>query len=93
MPGMLHLLGRLDVGALEFSLSELTRRHEILRTRLLERDGEPLQLVEPVVEVPFEVDDLRALPPEQRDARAKELSEQRRPDPSISRGPRSCARA
>jgi amino acid adenylation domain-containing protein len=73
MPGTLHLLGRLDVGALEFSLSELMRRHEILRTHLLERDGEPVQLIEPVVEVPFEVDDLRALPLGQREARAEEL--------------------
>ncbi|WNG33627.1 amino acid adenylation domain-containing protein [Archangium violaceum] len=73
MPGTLHLLGRLDVGALEFSLSELMRRHEILRTRLLEQDGEPVQLVEPAVKVPFQADDLRALPPEQRKARAEEL--------------------
>ncbi|SEM69381.1 amino acid adenylation domain-containing protein [Stigmatella aurantiaca] len=72
MPGTLHLLGRLDAAALEFSLSELTRRHEILRTRLLERAGEPVQLIEPSVELPFEVEDLRALPPGQREDRAAE---------------------
>lgn len=93
MPGTLHLVGRLDAAALEFSLSELTRRHEILRTRLLERDGEPVQLIEPAVELPFEVDDLRALPPGQREARAEELirAEAARPF-DLSRAPLMRAR-
>ncbi|WP_434348439.1 amino acid adenylation domain-containing protein [Myxococcus virescens] len=93
MPGTLHLLGRLDTAALEFALSELTRRHEILRTRLLERDGEPVQLIEPAVKLPFEVDDLRALPPGQREARAEELvrAEAARPF-ELSRAPLMRAR-
>ncbi|WNZ59307.1 condensation domain-containing protein [Myxococcus sp. MxC21-1] len=93
MPGTLHLLGRLDAAALEFALSELPRRHEILRTRLLERDGEPVQLIEPAVKLPFEVDDLRALPPGQREARAEELvrAEAARPF-ELSRAPLMRAR-
>lgn len=54
-----HLLGSLDVAALEAALATLVRRHEILRTQLVERDGRLLQSVLPV-------DDPRAVPRLQR---------------------------
>jgi hypothetical protein len=43
----LGLAGDLDVAALESSLSELIRRHEVLRTRFGVRGGVPHQLIDP----------------------------------------------
>jgi len=59
MSGALRLRGALDAGALEAALRALATRHEILRTRLLQRDGGVLQSVLPV-------EDPRALPALQR---------------------------
>src|SRR6185312_13760686 len=42
----LRLEGRLDIGALERSITELATRHEILRTRIKAIEGRPLQVVE-----------------------------------------------
>ncbi|HLG62228.1 MAG TPA: amino acid adenylation domain-containing protein [Ktedonosporobacter sp.] len=42
---MLRLTGRLDVAALEASLSEIVRRHEIFRTTFPTVDGHPIQLI------------------------------------------------
>ncbi|MCP4560852.1 MAG: non-ribosomal peptide synthetase, partial [Bosea sp.] len=40
-----RLGGALDRGALEWSLREIVRRHQALRTRLVEIDGEPRQRI------------------------------------------------
>ncbi len=40
-----RLRGRLDVAALERSLAEIVRRHDILRTTFPERSGRPVQVV------------------------------------------------
>ncbi len=42
-----RLRGRLDVPALQRALTEIVRRHEVLRTRFVERDGRPVALVDP----------------------------------------------
>lgn len=39
------LSGPLDVDALEWALSQLVERHEVLRTRFTEVDGDPVQIV------------------------------------------------
>ena len=59
MSEALRLHGALDAGALEAALRALATRHEILRTRLLQRDGRLLQSVLPA-------EDPRALPALQR---------------------------
>jgi hypothetical protein len=38
-----RLLGRLDVNALRRSICEVARRHQTLRTRIVPRDGDPIQ--------------------------------------------------
>jgi non-ribosomal peptide synthetase component F/NRPS condensation-like uncharacterized protein len=43
----LRLRGALDVAALERALLALVGRHEALRTRFVERDGLPLQVIDP----------------------------------------------
>jgi amino acid adenylation domain-containing protein len=55
---LLHLEGDLDEEALRGALGDLMRRHEVLRTSIEERDGEPVQIVHDEVPVPLEVVDL-----------------------------------
>lgn len=63
--------GPLDVPALQWALAELVRRHQPLRTTFAVVGGEPVQVVG--TGAPVEVDDLTAMAPEARDARAAEL--------------------
>jgi amino acid adenylation domain-containing protein len=69
-----RLKGPLNTGALELSLMEIVRRHEVLRTSFPTVNGEPRQLVgEPyVLEMPLI--ELGALPPEEREAEARRLA-------------------
>ena len=61
IPLALRLQGTLDTAALEQSLNEVMRRHEILRTSFRIIDGQPMQVIEstPAIELP--VIDLRGL--------------------------------
>ncbi|MGW3182659.1 non-ribosomal peptide synthase/polyketide synthase [Kitasatospora sp. NPDC001119] len=61
-PLALRLTGELDQAALERALGDLVARHEVLRTLMVETDGEPHQLILPVgaASVPFEVRDCPA---------------------------------
>ncbi|HEX3127436.1 MAG TPA: non-ribosomal peptide synthase/polyketide synthase [Thermoanaerobaculia bacterium] len=63
-----RLRGALDVPALEAALAGLVRRHEVLRTRFVERDGRPWQEILPPGPVALERLDLGALAPEEREA-------------------------
>jgi non-ribosomal peptide synthetase component F len=54
----LRLRGRLDGGALARTVTELVRRHAVLRTRFEEREGVPGQVVDPPREVPVPLVDL-----------------------------------
>jgi amino acid adenylation domain-containing protein len=74
VPIALRLDGPLDPAALERSLGEVVRRHEPLRTRFVERDGQPWQEIVSPVSFPWPAMadiDLRALP---TDLRAGELA-------------------
>ncbi|HLW00770.1 MAG TPA: condensation domain-containing protein [Ktedonobacterales bacterium] len=64
----LHLPGPLDVAALEQSLNEIVRRHEILRTTFPVINGQPVQLVHPPWAFSLPVIDLRSLPESEREA-------------------------
>jgi len=64
----LRLPGRLDVSALERALGEVVRRHEALRTVFQERDGVPVQVVQPFAAFHLPVEDLSGLPPDEREA-------------------------
>ncbi len=69
MPTALRLIGDLDIEALEQSLSEIVRRHEILRTTFRAVDDEPMQVIAPARAVRLPITDLRELEP---GARAQE---------------------
>jgi len=55
-----RLTGKLNLPALESSLNEIVRRHEVLRSAIRVRDGRPEQVVEPAFEVQISVSNLRA---------------------------------
>ncbi|WP_267245619.1 condensation domain-containing protein [Streptomyces sp. PR69] len=62
VPFATRLRGPLDLEALGGALTALVRRHEVLRTRYGQRDGEPYQEVGPACPVPVRVtDDAAAL--------------------------------
>jgi len=73
IPAAVRLQGSLDLPALERSLNEIVRRHEVLRTAFPSFDGRPLQLIEPAYELPVHVIDLRDTPLEDREAEATRL--------------------
>ncbi|MBV9110968.1 MAG: amino acid adenylation domain-containing protein, partial [Gemmatimonadetes bacterium] len=64
----LRLAGPLDAAALERALGELVRRHETLRTALVEVDGAPVQRIAPFDGFHLPVADLSALDPAAREA-------------------------
>jgi amino acid adenylation domain-containing protein len=64
-----RLRGRLDRDALVGALEQLVERHDALRTRFVERDGQVLQMADPAWTLPVHVEDCRALAPPQREAR------------------------
>ncbi|MGW3097202.1 amino acid adenylation domain-containing protein [Streptomyces sp. NPDC001102] len=47
VPLFVRLHGRSDPGQVRHALGRLAERHEILRTRYVQEDGEPLQIVDP----------------------------------------------
>ncbi|HKV09554.1 MAG TPA: amino acid adenylation domain-containing protein, partial [Thermoanaerobaculia bacterium] len=70
VPAALALAGPLDAAALTGALSEIVRRHEVLRTRFAVAGGEAVSRVSPAVPVTLPVVDLGALP---EGAREQEL--------------------
>ena len=82
------LAGPLDVAALEASVRGLVARHEALRTVYPVADGEPRTHVQPAPALRLVVDDLRALPAEERDAEAARLADTEARAPfDLERGP------
>lgn len=59
-PTTLRLHGPLDLTVLESALTEIVRRHEILRTTVELRDGEPTQVVHEAYPITVPLMDLRA---------------------------------
>ncbi|HEX8559857.1 MAG TPA: amino acid adenylation domain-containing protein [Pyrinomonadaceae bacterium] len=72
-PGALRLKGRLDVPALEWALSEIVRRHEILRTTFDAPQGSPVQVISPPRPVRVPLIDLSGLDEDAREAEARRL--------------------
>lgn len=69
-----HLTGPLDVEALEASLNEIMRRHDVLRTSFPLVDGQPVQAITPPLTLSLPVVDLLTLPDSQREAEAQRLA-------------------
>jgi amino acid adenylation domain-containing protein len=76
MPSALRVRGVLDVEVLQQSLSELLRRHEVLRTRFEAAHGDATQSISDAVPLDLPVIDLSALAPEQREPEALRLAQE-----------------
>ncbi|PRA31359.1 non-ribosomal peptide synthetase [Pseudomonas poae] len=75
IPGALRLRGELDEDAVRASFQQLIQRHEALRTRFYERDGQAFQHVEAKADFELQVIDLSDLPAAEREARAQQIRE------------------
>jgi amino acid adenylation domain-containing protein len=74
IPAALRLSGRLDAAALAASLTEIVRRHSVLRSVFADLDGAPVQIVGPAEPAPLPGIDLTALPAPARETEALRLS-------------------
>ncbi|HZF37248.1 MAG TPA: amino acid adenylation domain-containing protein, partial [Blastocatellia bacterium] len=72
--GAVRMRGRLDVAALRASVNSVVARHEALRTRFVATDGEPVQVIEPQVEIELAETDLRGMSGEGREAEWERLA-------------------
>ncbi|MFA6231851.1 MAG: amino acid adenylation domain-containing protein [Rhodanobacter sp.] len=73
VPLGLRLRGRLNRAALQSSFAELQRRHESLRTRFEERDGNAVQVVEQADDRVLAFTDLSGLGVQEREAKLHDL--------------------
>ncbi len=80
--------GNLDVAALEWSLKEIARRHEGLRTTFSSVDGQPVQIISDTISLTVPLIDLTELAEGQRDAAARRLAAEKSQSPfDLSHGP------
>ncbi len=92
-PRAQRIVGPLDVPALEKSIDEIVRRHDALRTRFAVIDGEPRQLVAPPSPFRLQIEDVSALPADERAAMARRQVPRRAASHSISNAGRCSGRA
>jgi hypothetical protein len=86
VPWSMRLTGELDVAALEASLNEIVRRHEVFRTRFSMRDDAPVQVVASSLKIEMPVVDLSIDPARERRAEAIAREEGLNPM-DLQRGP------
>ena len=88
IPAAVRLRGALNIEALERTLSEVVRRHEVLRTHFIAVDGEAVQVIEAAAPVRLAVLDLSGLDEAERTAETERLvaAESARPF-DLRRGP------
>ncbi|MET0649831.1 MAG: amino acid adenylation domain-containing protein, partial [Pyrinomonadaceae bacterium] len=67
------LRGRLSVPALEQTLDEIVRRHEVLRTTFAEIDGQPAQVIHPAASQALPLTDLNGLAGPEREAALRRM--------------------
>ena len=73
MLGVTHLRGALDIDVLERSLSQVVRRHEVLRTTFRVIDDQPVQVIAPASPLTMPLFDFTQLDTESRRDRVQEL--------------------
>ncbi len=77
-----------DVDALEYSLNEIVRRHETLRTTFSQIEGNPVQVIAPQLSVKLDLADLRRLPMPLRLVEARKLAAKEAQQPfNLATGP------
>ena len=84
VPVAFHLHGALDLAGLEHSLTQITRRHETLRTTFDKVDGNPVQVVHEAAKLRL---NLVHMMPDSHDQVAAYLAKDRRTAFNLQRGP------
>jgi len=74
IPRWYRLKGNLNLAVFEQSLSEIVRRHEVLRAYFLTMDGRPVQKIAPPEPFQVPVVDLQALPEMERQMEAERIA-------------------
>ena len=88
IPAGIRLTGALDRPALERSLQEIVRRHEVLRTTFPLVEEQPVQAIAPFLIIELPVVDLAELPPDQREAAVQRLAKEQAQQPfDLAKGP------
>jgi amino acid adenylation domain-containing protein/FkbH-like protein len=88
VPTMVQLSGALNLEAFRRALDGLMSRHESLRTRFVDAEGSPAQVIDKTLRLNLDFHDLTHRPPDQREAEAKELVRQEVNRPfNLSSGP------
>ena len=88
IPIAVRMTGQLDIDALTRTMSEIVRRHEVLRTTFSNQDGEPVQVVRPAEPLSLEIIDLSDLDVAEREAAASEWVDRLRGQPfDLAHGP------
>ncbi|MDJ0717356.1 MAG: amino acid adenylation domain-containing protein, partial [Prochloraceae cyanobacterium] len=67
MPGAIRIEGNLDINALQQALSEIVRRHEILRTSFETFNGKPIQVIDPKATIKINLVDLQQIEATERE--------------------------
>ncbi len=87
-PAAVRLTGTLNHGMLEKTLSEIVRRHEILRTSFPIVNGQPVQVIAPPAPLKVELIDLGELSADERETEAQRLAKEDAQRPfDLARGP------
>src|SRR5919199_263585 len=88
IPAAVRLTGSLHVAALQQSLNEIVQRHEALRTTFAMVNGEPIQVIAPVLALTLPSVDLRELPQAQQEASVERLATEEAMRPfDLAQGP------
>lgn len=88
IPVAARLRGPLDLRAMERSVNEIIRRHEVLRTRFAISNGEPVQVIDSELILSLTVIDLVDLPESERQDNGTRLAVEEAREPfDLSQGP------
>src|SRR5690348_14912851 len=74
MPTALRLTGQLNTHALKWSINEIIRRHESLRTTFSVIDDQPMQVIAEELTLELPIDDLQTFSAAEREARVMRLA-------------------
>jgi amino acid adenylation domain-containing protein len=70
----LRLTGKLNVSALEQSLNAIVQRHEVLRTTFTSLNGQPIQIIKPILTLKIPVVNLHEYPIKKQEAEVLRLA-------------------
>ncbi|MDF5721977.1 MAG: amino acid adenylation domain-containing protein [Rhizonema sp. PD37] len=88
IPSAFRLQGRLNLIALEQSLNEILRRHEVLRTTFLIVEGQPIPVISPARWLSLPIIDLCKVPESQQQTMVRQLTITEAKQPfNLSTGP------